>query len=351
MRNGKLRLGVVGVGWWAAANHLPILKARDDVELVGVCRLGADELHRVQEQFGIPYGTESFDELLDKVPMEALVVASPHRLHGAQTLAALARGLHVLVEKPMTVDAAEARAIVALAEARQRHVVVPYGWNFQPYFAAARRLIADGRIGTIRHVSAVMASPIGELLSGRAMPGTETELFRPDPATWANPEAGGYGWGQLVHLLGGLFYLSDLAPETVFAFTGKSELGADLFNAVALQFAGGATAALSGAATVPDGRPFQLDLRFFGSEGMLLLDVERERCVVQRLDGTEIAVAIAPGEGAYVCVEPVNRFVDLCQGAAVENAGPALVGARAVEVVEAMLRSARSGAAERIARP
>jgi predicted dehydrogenase len=248
----------------------------------------------------------------------------------------------------MTVDAAEARAIVALAAERQRHVVVPYGWNFKPYFAEARRLIATGRIGTVRHVSAVMASPIGELMSGHAMPGTENELFRPNPETWANPQNGGYGWGQLVHLLGGMFYLADLAPERVFAFTGKSELGADLFNSVALQFAGGATASLSGAATVPDGRPFQLDLRFYGSEGMLLLDVERERCVIQRLDGTEVVVPVAPGDGAYTCVEPVNRFIDLCKGLPVENAGPARVGALAVGVVEAMLRSAKSGKAQRL---
>ena len=348
MTDRKIRIGIVGVGWWAAANHLPILKSREDVQLVGVCRLGQNELRRVQDEFGIAYGTESFDELLATVPMDGLIVASPHRLHGAQTLQALGHGLHVLVEKPMTVNAAEARAIVELAAVRQRHVVVPYGWNFKPYFAAAQRLIADGRIGTIRHISAVMASPIGELMTGHAMPGTENELFRPNPETWANPQNGGYGWGQLVHLLGGLFYLADLAPERVFAFTGKSELGADLFNAISLQFAGGATAALSGAATVPDGKPFQLDLRFYGSEGMLLLDVERERCVVQRLDGTDIRVPVAQGEGAYVCIEPVNRFIDLCKGLPVENAGPALVGARAVEVVEAMLRSAKSGSAEAI---
>ena len=348
MMAGRIRIGIVGVGWWAAANHLPILKARDDVELVGVCRLGAAELQKAQQQFGISYGTETFEQLLAEVPMDGLVIASPHRLHGQQTLAALERGLNVLVEKPMTVDAEEARAIVALADAKQRHVVVPYGWNFKPYFAEARRLIAKGEIGAIRHISAVMASPIGELMSGRAMPGTENELFRPNPETWANPQHGGYGWGQLVHLLGGLFYLADLAPEKVFAFTGKSELGADLFNAVSVQFTGGATAALSGAATVPDGRPFQVDLRFYGTAGMLLIDVERERCVVQRFDGAEIVVPIAPGDGAYACVEPVNRFVELCKDAAVENAGSAIVGARAVEVVMAMQRSASSGAAERV---
>jgi predicted dehydrogenase len=348
MTERNTRIGIVGVGWWAASNHLPILEARNDVELVGVCRLGQAELRQVQDQFDIAFGTESFDELLDTVPMDGIIIASPHRFHGQQTLKALNKGLHVLVEKPMTVDSAEARAIVALAATRNRHVVVPYGWNFRPYFTAAQSLIAAGSIGTIRHVSAVMASPIGELMSGHAMPGTENELFRPNPETWANPQNGGYGWGQLVHLLGGLFYLADLVPERVFAFTGTSDLGADLFNAVSVQFSSGATAALSGAATVPDGKPFQLDLRLYGSEGMLLLDVERERCIAQRLDGNDITIPITPGTGAYACIEPVNRFIDLCKGLPVENAGSAVVGARAVEVVEAMLRSAKSGNAERI---
>jgi len=149
----------------------------------------------------------------------------------------------------MTVDASDARAIVALANKQRLHVVVPDGWNFKPRFADGRRLLADGRIGTIRHISALMAPPIGELMSGRAMPGTEKELIRPNPETWANPQNGGYGWGQLVHLLGGLFYVADLAPERVFALTGKSEVGADGFNSVVVQFAGDATAALSGAAT------------------------------------------------------------------------------------------------------
>jgi predicted dehydrogenase len=53
--SGKLRVGVVGAGWWAVANHLPLLKARPDVEqLTAVCRLGAAELARVQAMFDIP---------------------------------------------------------------------------------------------------------------------------------------------------------------------------------------------------------------------------------------------------------------------------------------------------------
>jgi predicted dehydrogenase len=191
-----------------------------------------------------------------------------------------------------------------------------------------------------------MASPIGELMKGSDLPGTENEMFRPDPETWANPRTGGYGWGQLVHLLGGLFYVTDLAPKDVFAFVGRSRLGADLFDAVALRFADDSTGAISGAATVPIGAPFQVDIRLFGDIGMLLLDTERERLSLRRIDGDNLDIPIAPGEGAYACVEPVNRFVDLCLGKRVENCADASAGLRSVEVVDAMLRSTQSGRVE-----
>src|SRR5271163_3097620 len=87
--SGQLRVGVVGAGWWAVANHLPVLKTRADVELVAVCRLGRAELAKVQSVFGIPYGAEDFAAMLNEVPMDALVVASPHQLHGSHAIAAL----------------------------------------------------------------------------------------------------------------------------------------------------------------------------------------------------------------------------------------------------------------------
>jgi predicted dehydrogenase len=149
-----------------------------------------------------------------------------------------------------------------------------------------------------------------------------------------------------VHLLGALFYLTDLVPKDVFAFVGRSDMGADLYDAVALRFTVGATGAISGSATVPAGMPFQVDFRLFGDEGMLLLDVERERLSLRRFDGDDLNFLIAAGDGAYACIEPVNRFLDLCLGKNVENCGDASVGLRSVEVVDAMLRSAKSGRVE-----
>ena len=344
--NEKLRIGVVGAGWWAVANHMPILKSRSDVDLVAVCRLGKSELAKVQATFGIPYGAEDFDAMLAEAAMDELVVASPHSLHGAHAIAALEKGLHVLIEKPMTVSAAQARILATLARDKGLHVLVPFGWNFKPYFAEARAWVRAGRIGRIRHVSAQMATPVGDLMTGLGLAGTENEMFRPESATWANPDTGGYGLGQLIHMLGGLFYVTDLSPSDVFAFVGRSELGADLYDAAAVRFTNDATAALSGAATAPAGSPFQVDIRIFGEAGMLLLDVERERLSLRRHDGDDANVAIPPGGGAYSCVEPVHRFVDLCLGKQVENCADASIGQRTVEVVEAMLRSAKSGRIE-----
>lgn len=166
-------------------------------------------------------------------------------------------------------------------------------------------------------------------------------------STWADPKrAGGSGGGQLVHALGLMFRVADLAPAEVFAMTGNSRAGVDYYDAASVRFAGGATGAVSGAATLPKGRPVQIDLRIFGTEGMLLLDIERERLELRRRDGRDEVIHLAPGDGAYECESPLRVFVDICNGKAVDNPADGLVGARAVEVLDAMYRSAASGRTE-----
>jgi len=342
------RIGFVGAGWWAVANHMPIVRADPKACLAGVCRLGARELKQVKDHFGFPYSTEDFDRLLEDVPMDGLVISTPHHLHARQALAAIARGIHVLVEKPMALDPVEARAIVKTARSKGTHVLVPYGWNFKPFFAQARTWIAEGRIGTIRHVAGRMASPVADLMQGKSYKGTEAEMFQPDPMMWADPVTGGYAWGQLVHLLGALFYLADLQPVAVFGATGHSELGGDLVNAATVRFAKGATAALSGSALLPSGSPLDLSLEFYGTEGVISLAIEPARLTLRRHDGMVEDVPLEPDAGAYECIQPVKRFIALCAGEAVENCGPPECGARAVEVVAAMHASAKSGRVERV---
>jgi predicted dehydrogenase len=341
------RIGIIGAGWWAVANHIPVLKALPDCEIVAVNRLGAEDLAAIQKTFAIAQGFEDYREMLARVELDGVVVSSPHTLHFEHASAALAKGCHVLVEKPMTTTAEHARELVVRAAKAGREIVIPFGWNFKFWTDEARRLAAG--VGRMEHIVLQMANALDDLFAGKPMKETEGAMFRPPASTWADPRrAGGFGWGQLVHALGLLFRIADLKPSEVFAVTGASPTGVDYYDAAVVRFAGGATASLSGAATLPKGRPVQIDLRIFGSEGMLLVDIERERLELRRRDSNDEIAPLKPGDGAYACDEPLRALVDLCLGRKTNNSAPGVVGLRAVETLDAMYRSAASGRMEAV---
>ncbi|CAN5836714.1 hypothetical protein BH24DEI2_BH24DEI2_16480 [soil metagenome] len=352
-KSDKARIGFIGAGWWATAVQLPYFADRDDVELVGVCRLGAQELEQVREKFGFQTATQDYDELV-ALSLDGVVVASPHIFHYEHAKAVLESGKHALVEKPLAVRGADARELVALAKANDKQIMIPQGWSFRPFAREARRLAPQ--LGEVRHVVCQMASALGDLFGGEGMVETEGETFRPPVSTWADPErAGGYGWGQLCHALGLLFGITALEPSEVFAWMGRSKTGVDYYDAINVRFANGATGVISGAATLPkpstdgvDLKQYQIDIRIFGTEGVMLLDIERERLELRRHDGNHTIVPLEPGDGAYETYQPLERFVQICLGRQVANDAPGEVAQRAVEVIEAAHKSAESGKVEAV---
>src|SRR5262245_61957980 len=195
----KVRLGFIGAGWWATANYIPLLAAREDVELAAVCRLGAAELRQVQDRFGFPFATEDAAELVRR-PLDAVVVTSPHTLHYQHARAALEAGLHVMCDKPMCTRGEHARELVRLAREKGLHLLVPYGWHYKPFVQEAKRWMDEGAVGSVEYALCHMASPIRDLLregrfaaernSGQAG-GT---LFDPEPRTWSDPAVAGGGY-------------------------------------------------------------------------------------------------------------------------------------------------------------
>lgn len=352
----KARLGFIGAGWWATANHMPLLARRDDVELTAVCRLGRDELKQVQERFGFRFATESAEELVNHPGLDAVVVSSPHTLHYAHARLALEHGLHVLCEKPMCTRAEHARELVRLAREKGLHLLVPYGWHYKPFVRQAKRWLDEGAIGTLQYVLCHMASPIRALLQGQRFLAESSSgqaggvLFEPDAKTWADPEVagGGYGHAQLSHATGLLFWLTGLEPQSVYALMSAPDSRVDLYDALSVRFGRGAIGTVSGAGTIPPSgkAEFQVDLRLFGSEGMLLLDCERARLELHRHDGRCDKVPLPEGAGAYSCEGPPNNFVDLVLGKTGENLAPAEAALRSVLLLDAAYRSARSGQAE-----
>ena len=168
----KARIGVIGAGWWAVVNHIPVLQQNPDCEVVAVNRLGADELAVVQSQFGIAQGFEDYREMLETVEMDGVVISSPHILHFEHASAALAKGCHILVEKPLTTSAADARALIdaaKAAKARDRRAL----W-LELQADGSRGGAAGGPgVGRVEHVVLQMANALDDLFAGQPMLETE----------------------------------------------------------------------------------------------------------------------------------------------------------------------------------
>jgi predicted dehydrogenase len=346
----EVRIGVIGVGWWAVKNHMPVLQSRKDVKITAICGLGREELRRIQDHFGVPFGTEDYRELLDRLDLDGVIISSPHRFHYEHALAALERGLHVLCEKPMTLKAVEARQLASLAASKNLHFLIPYGWNYTSLAAAARDFVAGGRVGEIEHVNCFMGSALRDLFSGEDPSFSKEDAVKPDPRTWSDPAGGGgFAHGQLTHALGLLFYITGLQPDELSAHMTYSKTGADLTNAFSCRFKNGATGLIGGVGTMPAFSTYQVDIRIFGSDGMLLLDIERPRLELRRHDGENVLLPELFKPGEYSCVEPLHVFVDLIQKKDVQNRSSAELGVSVVEVLNAAFESAHSGKSQAVA--
>ncbi len=345
-KQSPLRVAVIGAGWWAVENHLPVLSSRSDVEVRAVCRKGATEVERVGQRFGVPVATEDF-ELLPWDELDAVVVSSPHRFHHHHAVAALNRGLHVMCEKPLAITAADAFDMVERASERGVVLLVPHGWQFLPQAAAARQWIRHGRIGRVEHVVAQMASPARGLFSGEedSIPGAESP---PEPSTWVGEE-GGYAYGQLSHLFSLVFWLTGLTPAEVMGAVTPGPAGSDLYDAFLTTTRQGPLVSVSGGAGVPTSQRHHMEVRVFGTEGVVIVDLERDRIELVRQDGDDYSFPLMRGAAIYPATLPVHTFCDLALGhAAAVNHGDPIASALGVAVIEAALRSAVTRRAESV---
>ena len=74
----KIKIGVIGAGWWATENHIPHLAERDEVELTSVCKLEEDQLSFVKNKFNFKHASTDFKEMLDLSYLDGVVIL--HRI-------------------------------------------------------------------------------------------------------------------------------------------------------------------------------------------------------------------------------------------------------------------------------
>jgi predicted dehydrogenase len=154
-----VRVGVVGAGLVAQAEHLPNLSAmRDRFSLAAL----AEPSPTVREALGARYGIAglhaAYRAMLDAGGLDAVVVCSPHGTHAEVVLAALDAGLHVFVEKPMCITLPDADAIVAARDRAAKVVQVGTMKRFDPAVEAMLDAL-PGSASDLRYVSVTVNDP------------------------------------------------------------------------------------------------------------------------------------------------------------------------------------------------
>jgi predicted dehydrogenase len=125
-----LKLAFAGTGY---INKIHAQAAQNlGLELEAVANHKADSMIEFSRQFGITRQYADVEGLLKDGKIDALVIGTPNYLHKSQTIAALKAGVHVMVEKPMAMDAQEAEQMCEVAEKSDAHLMVAHCWRFDP---------------------------------------------------------------------------------------------------------------------------------------------------------------------------------------------------------------------------
>jgi predicted dehydrogenase len=159
MDTQPLRVGVIGVGMIALIARVPELRETGKAELVAICRRDAAALRQAQEFLQVPGAYTDWREMLDRAALDAVLICTPHHLHCEQTIAALERGLHVLVEKPLALVPADAWRAAQAAEGGDRVVTIATGARFEPAWCTVIQALREGAIGPVRQVAVALSYP------------------------------------------------------------------------------------------------------------------------------------------------------------------------------------------------
>ncbi|MGE0375958.1 MAG: Gfo/Idh/MocA family protein [Planctomycetaceae bacterium] len=144
----KFKVGIIGAGGIASKLHLPEMAAVAGAEVVVLSGRKESRLETLCKKFDIPRWTHSYEDVIGDPDVDAVIIALPHPLHVRYGLMALDAGKHVHMQKPLSTSLHEAEQFVQAAEQSDR-TVLALPFVARPHLLAARKLIAEGRIGQV----------------------------------------------------------------------------------------------------------------------------------------------------------------------------------------------------------
>jgi predicted dehydrogenase len=189
MSDRRVKTAVIGLN--VGLSHVQAYQQLPDAELVALCDISEPWLRHCQQAYRVPEIYTDYRQMLAQASAEAVSVCLPVHLHLPVTLDCLAAGRHVLVEKPIAANAAEARQMAAAAQAAERVLMISQNQRFGPEARFLKRFVESGGLGHIYFARAVWRRPLGMLPT--ALQDRATGAY---DRNWFNEAAKGGGVGR-----------------------------------------------------------------------------------------------------------------------------------------------------------
>lgn len=131
--NKKLRVAFIGCGMISGA-HINAYKAMDDVEVVGLCDIKPAAMHKRADELGLDRSAcfKDYKKMLEAIDADAINICTPNGVHCDPTVESLKSGRHVIVEKPMAMNATECKKMIAAAKAAKKKLVIGFQYRYDP---------------------------------------------------------------------------------------------------------------------------------------------------------------------------------------------------------------------------
>ena len=273
MAKKRIRIGLIGCGGNMRNAHVPRLLHDGGAEVMCVAEPVEDAVKMMYEKLGrqVP-SYKDWRRMIAREPLDAVLISTPHNQHYDQTRDCLKKGLHVLIEKPLTPSARQNQALIDMAAKAGKILDVAYQRRFMPQYAFGRDVMRTRKIGEIRGV-------VGYVTQGWIRAGG----WRKDPI-----QAGG---GMMMdtgsHLVAIMLWVTGLKPTAVSAVIDNCGEPVDINSVVSIRFDNGAVGTLNfiGNTARHDER-----LAIHGSEGCLVYQQHQWRMQSVQLNGEEAKI-------------------------------------------------------------
>lgn len=150
-----VRIGIIGTGIGAAV-HIPVFRQLEDTEIVAIGSRRRERAEELATRHRIDFSSDDYREIVEHPDVDAVVIATPPYLHHPIAIAALEAGKHVLCEKPMARNLAEARDMVNLVRTAGVTAVVNHEYRYMPARHHVKTMMDEGFIGTPHSASIIV---------------------------------------------------------------------------------------------------------------------------------------------------------------------------------------------------